>query len=160
MSMNVRIRTLWKVPVYCVVASWISFYLTVYLGGFFFTVKTVGADGITQVSADPIRSAIFNMALFLIVLLIGGLWAFRSMSKAEIAVSSAIASGIFLLIVLAQLYIPSFPISLSIRLAYIQNWTGTVSSFLLKLTDNLTVSVILSSFSPMLFILFGRKLDT
>jgi len=158
--MNVRIRTLWKVPVYCVVASWISFYLTVYLGGFFFTVKTVGADGVTQVSADPIRSAIFNMALFLIVLLIGGLWAFRSMSKAEIAVSSAIASGIFLLIVLAQLYIPSFPISLSIRLAYIQNWTGTVSSFLLKLTDNLTVSVILSSFSPMLFILFGRKLDT
>ena len=125
--MNVRIRTLWKVPVYCVVASWISFYLTVYLGGFFFTVKTVGADGVTQVSADPIRSAIFNMALFLIVLLIGGLWAFRSMSKAEIAVSSAIASGIFLLIVLAQLYIPSFPISLSIRLAYIQNWTGTVS---------------------------------
>ena len=158
--MNVRIRTLWKVPVYCVVASWISFYLTVYLGGFFFTVKTVGADGVTQVSADPIRSAIFNMALFLIVLLIGGLWAFRSMSKAEIAVSSAIASGISLLIVLAQLYIPSFPISLSIRLAYIQNWTGTVSSFLLKLTDNLTVSVILSSFSPMLFILFGRKLDT
>lgn len=158
--MNVRIRTLWKVPVYCVVASWISFYLTVYLGGFFFTVKTVGADGVTQVSADPIRSAIFNMALFLIVLLIGGLWAFRSMSKAEIAVSSAIASGIFLLIVLAQLYIPSFPISLSIRLAYIQNWTGTVSSFLLKLTDNLTVSVILSSFTPMLFILFGRKLDT
>ena len=158
--MNVRIRTLWKVPVYCVVASWISFYLTVYLGGFFFMVKTVGADGVTQVSADPIRSAIFNMALFLIVLLIGGLWAFRSMSKAEIAVSSAIASGIFLLIVLAQLYIPSFPISLSIRLAYIQNWTGTVSSFLLKLTDNLTVSVILSSFSPMLFILFGRKLDT
>ena len=158
--MNVRIRTLWKVPVYCVVASWISFYLTVYLGGFFFTVKTVGADGVTQVSADPIRSAIFNMALFLIVLLIGGLWAFRSMSKAEIAVSSAIASGIFLLIVLAQLYIPSFPISLSIRLAYIQNWTGTVSSFLLKLTDNLTVSVILSSFSPMLFILFGQKLDT
>ena len=158
--MNVRIRTLWKVPVYCVVASWISFYLTVYLGGFFFTVKTVGADGVTQVSADPIRSAIFNMALFLIVLLIGGLWAFRSMSKAEIAVSSAITSGIFLLIVLAQLYIPSFPISLSIRLAYIQNWTGTVSSFLLKLTDNLTVSVILSSFTPMLFILFGRKLDT
>lgn len=158
--MNVRIRTLWKVPVYCVVASWISFYLTVYLGGFFFTVKTVGADGVTQVSADPIRSAIFNMALFLIVLLIGGLWAFRSMSKAEIAVSSAIASGIFLLIVLAQLYIPSFPISLSIRLAYIQNWTGTVSSLLWKLTDNLTVSVILSSFSPMLFILFGRKLDT
>ena len=158
--MKVRIQTLWKVPVYCAVASWISFYLTVYLGGFFFTVKTVGADGITQVSADPIRSAIFNAVLFLIVLLVGGLWAFRSMSKAEIAVSSTIASTIYLLIVLAQLFISSFPLSLSVTLAYIQNWTSTVSSFLLKLTDNLTVSVILSSFAPLLFIPFGRKTDT
>ena len=158
--MKVRIQTLWKVPVYCAVASWISFYLTVYLGGFFFTVKTVGADGVIQVSVDPIRSIVFNAALFLIVLLVGGLWAFRSMSKAEIAVSSTIASTIYLLIVLAQLFISSFPLSLSVTLAYIQNWTSTVSSFLLKLTDNLTVSVILSSFAPMLFIPFGRKLDT
>ena len=158
--MKVRIQTLWKVPVYCTVASWISFYLTVYIGGFFFTVKTVGADGITQVSADPIRSAIFNASLFLIVLLVGGLWVFRSMSKAEIAVSSTIASCIYLLIVLAQLYIPSFPLSFSVTLAYIQNWTVIISSFLIKLTDNLTASVIISSFAPMLFILFGRKFDT
>ena len=158
--MKVRIQTLWKVPVYCAAASWISFYLTVYLGGFFFTVKTVGADGITQVSADPIRSAIFNAVLFLIVLLVGGLWAFRSMSKAEIAASSAITSGIYLLIALAQLYILNFPLSLSVTLAYIQNWTSTVSSFLLKLTDNLTASVILSSFAPLVFIPFGRKIDT
>ena len=158
--MKVRIQTLWKVPVYCAVASWISFYLTVYLGGFFFTVKTVGADGVIQVSVDPIRSIVFNAALFLIVLLVGGLWAFRSMSKAEIAVSSTIASTIYLLIVLAQLFISSFPLSLSVTLAYIQNWTSTVSSFLLKLTDNLTASVILSSFAPLLFIPFGRKIDT
>ena len=158
--MKVRIQTLWKVPVYCAVASWISFYLTVYLGGFFFTVKTVGADGITQVSADPIRSAIFNAVLFLIVLLVGGLWAFRSMSKAEIAASSAITSGIYLLIALAQLYILNFPLSLSVILAYIQNWISIVSSLILKLTDNLTASVILSSFAPLLFIPFGRKTDT
>ena len=155
--MNIRIKTLWKVPVFCMVASWISFYLTVYIGGFFFTVKTTGADGITQVSADPIRSAIFNGALFLFVLLVGGLWAFRSMTKAEIAISAGIASGLYLLMVLAQLYVPDFPLSLSITLAYIQNWTGTLSSFLLKLTDNLTLSVILSSFAPLLFIPFGRK---
>ena len=158
--MKVRIQTLWKVPVYCAVASWISFYLTVYLGGFFFTVKTVGADGVIQVSADPIRSIVFNAALFLIVLLVGGLWAFRSMSKAEIAVSSTIASTIYLLIVLAQLFISSFPLSLSVTLAYIRNWISIVSSLILKLTDNLTASVILSSFAPLLFIPFGRKTDT
>ena len=158
--MKVRIQLLWKVPVYCVVASWISFYLTVYLGGFFFTVKTVGADGVTQVSADPIRSAIFNAALFLIVLLVGGLWVFRSMTKREIAVSSGIASGVYLLIVLSQLIIPNFPLSLSITLAYIQNWTGTLSSLLMKLTNSLTVSVVVSSFAPLMFIPFGRKTNT
>lgn len=152
-----RIEALWKVPVYCAVSSWISFYLTVYLGGFFFTVKTAGADGVTQVSADPVRSAIFQAVLFLLVLLVGGLWAFRSMSKTEIAASAGIASATYLLIVLAQLSIPNFPLSLSITLAYIQNWTGILSSFLLKLTDNLTLSVILSSFAPLLFIPFGRK---
>lgn len=158
--MKIRIQTLWKVPVFCMVASLISFYLTVYIGGFFFTVKTLGTDGITQVSADPLRSAIFNGVLFLLVLLVGGLLVFRSMTKAEIAVSVGITSGIYLLIVLAQLYMPGFPLSLSITLAYIQNWTGILSSFLLKLTNNLTLSVIFSSFAPLLFIPFGKKSNT
>lgn len=158
--MKVRIQTLWKVPVYCAAASWISFYLTVYLGGPFFLIRTVGADGGTQVSVDPVRSAIFEATLFLIVLLVGGLWVFRSMSKAEIGVSAGIAAGIYLLIVLAQLYISDFPLSLSMTLAYIQDWTGTLASFLMKLTDNLTISVILSSFAPLLFLPFGRKRDT
>lgn len=158
--MKVRVQTLWKVPVYCMVSSWISFYITVYLGGFFFTVKTAGANGVTQISADPVRSAVFHTVLFLIVLLVGGLWALRTMSKKEIAVSAGIMSAIYLVIVLAQLYLPNFPLSLSVSLAYIQNWTGTVSSLLLNLTNNLTLSVILSSFAPLLFIPFGRKTNT
>lgn len=158
--MNVRIQTLWRVPVYCAAASWVSFYLTAYLGGFFFMAKTVGADGIIEVSIDPIRSAIFNTALFLAVLLVGGLWAFRSMTKGEIAASAAIAAALYLLMVVAQLYVQGFPLSLSVRLAYIQNWTSIVSSFLLKLTDSLAISAILSSFAPLLFIPFGRKADT
>ena len=155
--MKLRFNTLWRVPVFCIVFSWISYYLTVYIGGFFFTVKPVGADGITQLSADPLRSAIFNGFLFLIVLLLGGLWAFRSMTKAEIGVSAAIASALYLAIVLAQLYIPSFPLSLSIKLAMVQNWTGTLSSFLIKLTNNFQLSVLLSNLAPFLFVPFGKK---
>ena len=80
----------------------------------------MGADGVIQVSADPIRSAIFNGVLFLIVLFVGGLWAFRNMTKKEILVSSAIASAVYLLIVLCQLMIKGFPVSLIFH--YIQNW--------------------------------------
>ena len=158
--MKVRVRTLWKVPVYCAVSSWISFYITVYLGGLFFIVKTVGADEVTQISADPVRLMIFDGALFLIVLLVGGLWVLRSMTKKEIAVSAGITSAIYLLIVLAQLYIPSFPLSLSINVGYIQNWTGTINSWLFHITDNLTFSAILSCFTPMLFVFFGKRPNT
>ena len=115
--MKLRVNTLWRVPAFCIVFSWISYYLTVYIGSFFFTVMTVGTDGITKASADPLRSAIFNGFLFLMVLLLGGLWAFRSMTRTEIAVSAASISVLYLAIVLAQLYIPNFPLALSIKLA-------------------------------------------
>lgn len=149
--MKLRFNTLWRVPVFCIVFSWISNYLTIYIGGFFFTVKTIGADGITELSADPVRSAIFNGSLFIIVLLLGGLWAFRSMTKTEIAFSAAIISIIYLAVTLMQLYILSFPLALSVKLASIQNWTGTLSSFLLKVTDNFQLSVLLSNLAPFFY---------
>ncbi|MDD3347079.1 hypothetical protein [Oscillibacter sp.] len=155
--MKLRVNTLWRVPVFCIAASWISFYLTVYLGGFFFTVQTIGADGVTEVSVDPLRSAIFNGGLFLIVLLLGGLWAFREMTKAEIAVSAAMISAVYLSATFLQLYFPNFPVSLSVELAVLQNWTGTLGSFLLKITDQFAFSVLSGNLAPFLFVPFGRK---
>ena len=102
--MNVRVNTLWRVPVFYLCASWISFYLTVYLG-FLYLVKTTGADGVTEVSVDPIRSTIFDLVLLLAVLLLGGLWAFRSMTRREIAASAALLILPMLAIVLTQLFL-------------------------------------------------------
>ena len=155
--MKIRINTLWRVPVFCLISSWVSFYLTVYLGRFFFVVKTVGVDGVTEVSADPLRSAIFNGGLFLIVLLLGGLWAFRTMTRAEIAVSAAIISAIYLALTLMQLYLPNFPASINIKLATLQNWKSILGSGLLKITGRLNLSVLLENLAPFLFVLFGKK---
>ncbi len=155
--MHIRLHTLWRVPVYCLISSYVSFYVTAYLGGAFFVVRTVGADGVTNVSADPVRSAIFDAALFLIVLALGGLWAFRTMTRAEIAASAGIISAVYLIVVVLQLTLPSFPLSLSVQLAKFFNWTGTVSSWLLRLTDHLAFSTIAACFAPLLFIPFGRK---
>ena len=155
--MKIRVNELWNVPVFCVISSWISFYLTVYLGRFFFVVTKVGADGVTSVSTDPVRSMLFDAALFLLVLFVGGLRFFRSMTKAEIAISAGITSAIYLAIVLAQLFVSDFPTSMSVALAYVQDWTGILASMLLKLTNQLEVSVIAASFAPMLFVPFGRK---
>ena len=153
--MKLQVKSLWKVPAYCAVASWISFYATVYLGRFFFVVQEMGADGVIQVSADPIRSAIFNGVLFLVVLFVGGLWVFRNMTKKEIAVSATIMVAVYLLLDLAQIMAPNN--SASLFFVYIQNWVAIPTSCLFSLTDNLIVASIISCFSPLLFILFGRK---
>ena len=155
--MRIRVSSLWRVPVFCAVASYLTFLVTVYLGGPFFAVETAGPDGGVILSADPVRSGLFNGALFVIVLQLGGLWAFRSMTKLEIAVSAAIASAAGLAVVLAQLYLPGFPLSLSMKLAYFQHWSSNVSSLLYKWTENFDFSVIAASFAPFMFVPFGKK---
>ena len=155
--MHIRLHTLWRVPVFCLISSYVSFYVIVYLGSAFFVVRTMGEDGVTNVSADPVRSAIFDAVLFLIVLALGGLWAFRTMTRAEIAASAGIISAVYLIVVVLQLTVPSFPLSLSVQLAKFFNWTGTISSWLLRLTDHLAFSAIAACFTPLLFIPFGRK---
>lgn len=153
--MHVRVNTLWRVPVFYLCASWISFYLTVYLG-FLYLAKTTGADGVTEVSVDPIRSAIFNLVLLLAVLLLGGLWAFRGMTKLEIFCSAAILVAVYVIINLLEIFF-DVPVSLSFPLAKFQNLNGTISSFLFRLTDQLELSVLISDLAPFLFIPFGKR---
>lgn len=68
--MHVRAHTLYRVPVYCAVAGWLSFQATVHLGRFFLVVTP--AKETTQIAVDPVRSAILQGALFVLVLLLGG----------------------------------------------------------------------------------------
>ena len=59
--MKLRVNTLWRVPVFCVLAGIVCYYLTVYLN-VFYAVKTVGEDGSISVSTDPVRAAISEKA--------------------------------------------------------------------------------------------------
>lgn len=153
--MHVRANTLWRVPVFYLCASWISFYLTVYLGSLYL-VKTTGADGVTEVSVDPVRSAIFDLVLLLAVLLLGGLWACRGMTKLEIFCSAAILVAVYIIINLLEIFF-DVPVSLSISLAKFQNLNGMISSPLFRLTDQLELSVLISDLAPFLFIPFGKR---
>ena len=153
--MKLRPRTLWRVPVFCIIASWLSYYITIY-GGFLYVVRTTGADGAVEVSVDPLRSTIFQGVLFLAILLLGGLWAFRSMTKLEIAASAALISALYLVVILLQLYLPGFPPALSVWLAPFQNWKGILSSLLLRFM-NFHLALAASAFAPFLFVPFGRR---
>ena len=153
--MKLRPGTLWRVPVFCIIASWLSYYITIY-GGFFYVVRTTGADGAVEVSVDPLRSTLFQGVLFLAILLLGGLWAFRSMTKLEIAASAALISAVYLVVILLQLYLPGFPLALSVWLAPFQNWKGILSSLLLRFM-NFHLALAASAFAPFLFVPFGRR---
>ena len=153
--MKLRPGTLWRVPVFCIIASWLSYYITIY-GGFLYVVRTTGADGAVEVSVDPLRSTIFQGVLFLAILLLGGLWAFRSMTKLEIAASAALISAVYLVVILLQLYLPGFPLALSVWLAPFQNWKGILSSLLLRFM-NFHLALAASAFAPFLFVPFGRR---
>lgn len=155
--MTIRPQTLWRVPVFCAAASAVTFYLTVYLGRFFFVVETTGADGVPVISADPLRSALFNGVLFVLVLLAGGLLAFRSMTRREIAASAALFAGIDLVLCLLQLLAPDLLSPLLVPVALIQNWTAVPTSALYHLTGHLPVSALAACFSPFLFVPFGKR---
>ena len=119
-------------------------------------VRTTGADGAVEVSVDPLRSTLFQGVLFLAILLLGGLWAFRSMTKLEIAASAALISALYLVVILLQLYLPGFPPALSVWLAPFQNWKGILSSLLLRFI-NFHLALAASAFAPFLFVPFGRR---
>lgn len=153
--MPIRPRTLWRVPVFCTAASFVCTLLTIFVSPLFCLTSSVGADGTSQLVADPLRTLIFHSVLFLAVLLLGGRWAFRSMTRAEIAVSAAILSALYLALSLAQLSIPEFPLTMGI-LSF-QQWITTVSSLLLKVQDSSAVAMLLADLTPFLFVPFGRK---
>ncbi len=155
--MKLRPATLWRVPVFCTAAGVVCFYATIYLGRFFFAVSTTGADGATHVSVDPVRSMLFQGALFVLLLLLGGLWAFRSMTRAEVVASAAIFTGLCLAQTLLQLCLPGVFNAIAPFCSYIMQWSGTVGSGLTKLGLPVLPAAVISHFTPFLFVLFPHK---
>ena len=57
--MHIRLRTLWRVPVFCLISSYVSFYVTVYLGSAFFVVRTMGPTALPM--CLPTRSGVQSL---------------------------------------------------------------------------------------------------
>ena len=152
-----RVRTLWRVPVFCLLAGLLSYWLTVFAGPLFYVSRAVNAVGSIEVSVDPLRGTLFKIALFLLVLLLGGLWAFRSITRREIACSAALLILPMLAIVLAQLWVPGFPLKVSVFLSPFYNWSGSLSSLLMWCSLPLPAATIIAQFAPLLFVPFGRR---
>ena len=158
--MKMRRCTLWRVPVYCVIASILSYYLTFVLSFLYIdTDVSVNAEGAIETMINPVRSAVLEGALFLAVLMVGGFCVFRSMTKKEIAISAAIMSAIYLVIGIWQIWItPPFPLWLAI--IQVQNWISHLAFALIRLPESsILLCTFLPCFAPFLFVLFGKDVD-
>ena len=88
-------KSWWKVPLYCMVASWICFQLEIrFLGRW--AIVTL-PDG--SISSDNTRWMLMSAGLFLAVVCIGGFFLFRKMTRKEIFFSSSalVALNIYIL---------------------------------------------------------------
>lgn len=151
-----RKRTLFYVPLYCILAGIISYYVFIYLGGRFFTVEQ--ADGVF--AADETRVWITRIVIFVVAFLIGGLVFFRKMTRKELIVSASIMTGIYLLVVLTAWILVMARNEVSTFFAYVSLnmvWAEIVSQAIFSITQNVWLGMIVGSFTPCLFLLFGKR---
>ena len=144
-------KTWWRVPVYCLIASWICFQLEVRLL-LRFAIVTL-PDG--SISSDGTRSLTVFAFVFVAVLLIGGLGFFRKISRRELLLSA------FLMIVLdfyMMLKAWNDQGLLAFYWAELTEWSIFISQLLYMLgmdLENLLPRV-LRALAPLLFVAFGR----
>ena len=145
-------RNWWKVPLYCLIASWICFQLEVRLL-LRFAIVTM-PDG--SISSDSTRSLIVFAFVFVAVLLIGGLAFFRKISRRELLVSALVMVA---LNVVATLIAYKAQGMFALYWSEFTEWSIFIPQLLYKLgmePDNLLAGV-LSWLAPLLFVPFGKK---
>lgn len=162
--MNIRKKALWRVPLICIVAGIISSISILLFARF--TIVTL-PDGV--VTTDNFRVLIIYGVLFFATLFIGGLRFCRHMTRKELFASASIMVlyGIILLIVqqVSQELIvqqgsqagASILVGLTIYLFLPFEWCGLISQLLIQLGIGVLPAVVISMFTPYLFVLFGRK---
>lgn len=139
--MKTRISRLWKVPVFCLAAGFLSFYANVFLVSRFAVVQL--PDG--SLTANPTLTTLFS-ALFLILSLVLGNHLLRNMTPKE-RFLSALIQVVFLLVSL-----PSAMLS-----TYATEWSRLIDRIVFAMTDNIYLTAILSCFAPLLLVPSRKK---
>lgn len=149
-------RTIWRVPLYLILAGMLSFRLSIFLYQHF--AVTISPDQV--VSVDRIRSMFVSGGIWIGVLLLGGLCFFRKMTKKEIFISASAAVVIYVIVLWVQVQLQQANGGLgtvAFYLAEISGWNDFISSLLLPIVDSPVVASLLSYLSVYLFVPFGKK---
>jgi len=152
--MKIRIGQLWKVPLFCVAAGYISFYVYVFfVSRFGVTVLPDGSYTANQVVTTVCSLLLFGATLF------AGNRLFRNMTRKEVFLSATILVVFHLIVQTMQLLTASYDLnfSIGIYMTYANEWCRILSSLLFSLTKNAWIGAFAVCFAPYLFVLMKKK---
>ena len=143
------IKSFWKVPLYCMIASWICFQLEIRLGRF--AVITL-PDG--SVTADNTRWLIMSGILFIAIIAIGSILFFRNMTRKEIFYSASVLVAINVIVGLISYKIQGM---FAFYWAELSEWDTFIVQLLWQANINPLIISIVSWILPYIFMIFGKK---
>lgn len=144
-------RVWWKIPLYSVIAGFVSWWLMVSYIGRLAIVKL--PDG--AITSNQTVWSLLSGGVFIIVLLIGGLIFFRKMTKKELLCSATV---MFIFHIIMTSFSFLFPLS-SITMFFleIREWYSIVTWLIAMAGLNNWLGVVISGACVYLFVLFGKK---
>lgn len=154
--MEIRKKELWKVPVFCVIAGYVTFYLVVYALTAF--VMERQPDG--SVFVHQTRELIIYCLQFLLPFLFGGLVCFRNMTRREIFCSASIVAVYGVALILAQgvFHLTSGTAGLWVLYLFRPfQWCSVVAQIFHDVFGNPWLSSLAQVLSVYLFVIFGSQ---
>lgn len=147
-------KSWWKVPLYCMVAGWISFQLEVrFLGRW--AIVTL-PDG--TITSDKTRWMMMSAGIFLAVVCIGGFRFFRKMTRKEIFSSASVLVALNIVLGIFTYVTQHTFTYFTLLWSELTEWDDVFSQILFQLGLNEWLSaVIIWVLPPYVFLLFGKK---
>ena len=144
-------RVWWKVPLYCIVAGFISWWLMVsYLGRL--AIKRL-PDG--TITSDNTVWMLLSGVVFVVVLLLGGLMFFRKMTRKELLCSTTVMFALNVIMgVMAYVMPTSFITMFFVEMA---EWYSFVPQVFYRTGINPWIGEFVGWSAVYLFVLFGKK---
>ena len=146
-------KSWWKVPLYCMAASWICFQLEIrYLGRWAIITLPDGA-----ITSDNTRWLIMSAVLFLVVC-VGGFLLFRKMTRKEILYSASVLVALNIVLGILTYVTQHTFTALPILWSELTEWDSVFSQILYRLGLNEWLSAVITwVLPPYVFLLFAKK---
>jgi len=152
--MKVRIGQLWKVPLFCLAAGYLSFYVYVFfISRFGVTVLPDGSYTTNQLVTTLFSFLLFGGTLFT------GHYLFRNMTRKEVFLSASILVVFHLIVQTLQLVSSNYDLTFRIGLymTYATEWCRIISILIHSVTNNVWIGAFVICFAPYLFVIIKRK---